>query len=152
MNITITQEQPDSAAASALIRELDALLMPLYPPASRHGYSVDKLIDEAVTFFVLRDDDAPVGCGALKFSGHEYGEVKRMYVRPAFTGRGFAKAMLTHLIEHTRSHGAPLVRLETGIHQYAAIGLYERMGFRRIAPFGPYSDDPNSLCYELFIG
>ena len=26
--------------------------------------------------------------------------------------------------------------------------IYERSGFRRIPPFGPYRDDPVSLCYE----
>jgi putative acetyltransferase len=26
--------------------------------------------------------------------------------------------------------------------------LYERLGFRRIPPFGPYTNDPLSLCYE----
>jgi len=30
-----------------------------------------------------------------------------------------------------------------------AIGLYERVGFKRIAAFGPYVDDPLSRYYEL---
>ena len=40
------------------------------------------------------------------------------------------------------------MRLETGIHQRAAIELYERAGFRRIPPFGDYQEDPLSRCYE----
>jgi putative acetyltransferase len=40
------------------------------------------------------------------------------------------------------------LRLETGIHQREAIALYERRGFHRIPPFGPYTDDPLTLCYE----
>ena len=31
----------------------------------------------------------------------------------------------------------------------AGCGLYEARGFRKIPPFGPYRDDPVSLCYEL---
>jgi ribosomal protein S18 acetylase RimI-like enzyme len=42
-----------------------------------------------------------------------------------------------------------VIRLETGIHQREAIALYEARGFRKIPPFGPYRDDPVSLCYEL---
>lgn len=42
----------------------------------------------------------------------------------------------------------PLLRLETGIHQAEAIGLYERVGFYRIPPFGPYRVDPLSLYFE----
>jgi hypothetical protein len=38
--------------------------------------------------------------------------------------------------------------LETGIYQREAIGPYERQGFYRIPPFGSYTDDPVSLCYE----
>jgi ribosomal protein S18 acetylase RimI-like enzyme len=56
--------------------------------------------------------------------------------------------MLNHLADYTRARGVDLLRLETGIHQAEAIGLYERMGFRRIPPFGAYTDDPLSLFYE----
>jgi hypothetical protein len=44
-----------------------------------------------------------------------------------------------------------LLRLETGIHQAAAIRLYEGLGFQRIPPFGPYTEDPLSRCYEKRI-
>jgi putative acetyltransferase len=40
------------------------------------------------------------------------------------------------------------LRLETGIHQQAAIRLYERLDFQRIPPFGPYTDDRLSRCDE----
>jgi ribosomal protein S18 acetylase RimI-like enzyme len=74
-----------------------------------------------------------------------------MYVRPAFRGRGYGRLMLDHLANFARSRGVGLLRLETGIHQAAAIALYERAGFRRIPPFGPYTDDPVSRCYEMRI-
>jgi ribosomal protein S18 acetylase RimI-like enzyme len=57
--------------------------------------------------------------------------------------------MLDHLIEHARAQGLTVIRLETGIHQHEALALYEGRGFRKIRPFGPYRDDPVSLCYEL---
>jgi len=74
-----------------------------------------------------------------------------MYVRPKSRGLGFAKLLLEHLAEYARSHGVGILRLETGIHQHAAIGLYEQAGFRRIPPFGQYRDDPVSRCYEKRI-
>jgi len=80
--------------------------------------------------------------------GSEYGEIKRMYVRPQFRGLGLAKRMLHHLAAHALAHHVTLLRLETGIHQREAIALYEQWGFRRIPPFGPYTDDPLSRCYE----
>jgi len=151
MAVVIAAERPDTADARALIAELEADLDPQYPPESRHGYSVDKLLAENVAFFLIRDDGVPAGCGGIKLLGTEYGEIKRMYVRPAFRGRHFGELMLNHLSEYARSHRVGLLRLETGIHQHAAIALYERLGFTQIPPFGPYTNDPVSRCYEKKI-
>jgi len=148
MPAIITPEWPDSADAIVLITELEAQLVPLYPVRSRHGYSVEKLIAQGVAFFLLRENGTPAGCGGIQLFGTAYGELKRMYVRPRFRGLGFGKLLLKHLEDYARTHGVGLLRLETGIHQAQAIGLYERMGFRRISPFGSYKEDPLSLFYE----
>jgi putative acetyltransferase len=149
VSVVIAEERPDSPDAVALIGELDAHLGALYAVESRHGFSVEKLLRDGVTFFVARDDGRPAGCGGLLLVGREYAEIKRMYVRPAFRGRRIGRLMLDHLVEHARQHGLTVIRLETGIHQREAIALYEARGFRKITPFGPYRDDPVSLCYEL---
>lgn len=146
--ITIVEERPDTVDASELIFELESVLAPLYAVESRHGFSVDKLIREGVAFFATRYDGMAAGCGGIKLFGTEYAEVKRMYVRPQFRGFGLGKRMLEHLAAYTTQHGITVLRLETGIHQTEAIGLYERFGFQRIPPFGDYFDDPVSLCYE----
>jgi putative acetyltransferase len=149
LGVVITEERPDTPDASALIEELDAHLAKLYAVESRHGFSVEKLLRDGVRFFVARNDGRAAGCGGVLLVGREYAEVKRMYVRPAFRGRGVGRLMLDHLIAQARAHGLTVIRLETGIHQREAISLYERRGFRRIPPFGPYWDDPVSRCYEM---
>lgn len=148
MTIIILPERPDTADARMLIDELEQHLAPLYPATSRHGYSVDKLIKQGVAFFIIRVDDIPASCGGVQLYGTEYGELKRMFVRPQFRGLGLAKLMLEHLEQYTREHHIQLLRLETGIHQKEAIGLYERMGFQSIPPFGDYVDDPLSKFFE----
>jgi GNAT superfamily N-acetyltransferase len=148
MSTIVTPERPDTPDAVALITELEAVLEPLYPQESRHGLSVQRLIAEGVPFFVLRADGTAAACGGVKLFGTAYGEIKRMYVRPQFRGQGFAKAILNHLADYAQSQGVMLLRLETGIHQHEAIGLYERMGFYRIGPFGDYKDDPLSIFFE----
>lgn len=147
----IMAEPPDSSDASVLIAELEAALDPLYPKESRHGYSIEKLLREEVAFFVIHQDGVAAGCGGVKLFGSEYGEVKRVYVRPQFRGLGLAKLMLDHLAGYARERGVGLLRLETGIHQTEAIGLYERMGFYRIPPFGEYREDPLSVFFEKQI-
>lgn len=151
MSAVITRDRPDTPDATSLISELEAHLASRYPEESRHGFSVDKLLAEGVAFFVLRADGTPASCGGIKLVDDAYGEIKRMYVRPAFRGSGFSKLMLDHLASYARLHNIGLLRLETGIYQQEAIGLYERMGFVQIPPFGPYTDDPLSRCYEKHL-
>ena len=88
----------------------------------------------------------------MKLFDNEYGEVKRMFVRPAFRGRGIGVAMLDHLAEYVRERQIKLLRLETGIYQTNAIALYERWGFQRRPPFGEYREDPNSVYLEKRVG
>jgi len=74
-----------------------------------------------------------------------------MHVRPQFRGLGSGKLMLDQLADYARRQGVGLLRPETGIHQHAAIRLYERAGFQSIPPFGEYKDDPLSRFYEKRI-
>lgn len=152
MSFEITEVAPDSPEAVELIRELDAHLWTHpYPLQSRHAFSVDKLLHERVVFFVTRYDGQLAGCGGIKMFGTDYGEVKRMFVRPQFRGKGLGKAMLQRLAEYARSKDANLLRLETGIYEVEAIGLYEGWGFQRRAPFGEYVEDPMSVYFEKSI-
>ena len=149
MPVTIIEARPDSIEAVELLNELDQNLTPhLYPPESRHAFTIEKLLHEAVAFFVSYYDGKAAGCGGLKLFGKEYGEVKRMYVRPEFRGLGLGKAMLNHLAEYALNQQAGLLRLETGIYQTHAIALYERFGFQRRPPFGEYREDPLSIYFE----
>lgn len=148
MTLIITQERPDTADAIRLIEELEATLSPLYPDESRHGYSVDKLIQQGVKFFVVRKDDYPVGCGGVQFYGTDYAELKRMYIHPDYRGQGLSKQLLTHLAEYSQKSGIMTLRLETGIHQTAALGLYRSVGFYEIEAFGDYQPDPLAVFME----
>lgn len=148
MSIAIANVRPDSETAVQLIDELEATLSPYYPDESRHGYNVEKLLHESVAFFILSVDGLPAGCGGVQFYGSAYAELKRMYMRPYYRGLGLSKRLLEHLAAYSRQHGVTVLRLETGIYQEAAIGLYERMGFERIGPFGEYVEDPLSVFFE----
>jgi GNAT superfamily N-acetyltransferase len=106
---------------------------------------------------VLRADGVPVACGALRRlepgswgdgePGPATGELKRMYVLPAWRGRGLSRRVLGELEDRARTQGLRRVVLETGSLQTAAIALYETSGYRRIPPYGGYVDSPLSLCF-----
>ena len=151
MPTVIVAESPDTADARTLIAELDAYLIPLYPIEDHYGYSIEKLLEEGVAFFVIRHDGVTAGCGGIKLFGTAYGEIKRMYVRPALRGLGLGRRMLDHLVTYALHHGVHVLRLETGTYQPEARRLYERYGFQRIPPFGDYEEGPFHLFYEKQI-
>ena len=144
----INTETPDQPEVRAMLEKLDAYCAALYPAESNHLLDIDALLAGDVLFLVARDiDGAAVGCAALANRG-AYGEVKRMYVDEARRGLGTGRKLLEHLAMFARMSGLGELKLETGIHQPAAIGLYEGFGFSRCAPFGDYRPDPLSLFME----
>jgi putative acetyltransferase len=147
--LIINAETPDQPEVRDMLARLDAYCAALYPAESNHLLDVASLMQGDVLFLVARDvDGAAVGCAAL-VNRQAYGEVKRMFVDERRRGLGTGRKLLEHLVMFARMSGLSVLRLETGIHQPEAIGLYERMGFERRAPFGDYREDPLSLFMEL---
>jgi putative acetyltransferase len=141
----IAFESPDQPAVIALIADLDAYQLTLYPPESVYALDLTALMQPEVRFAVARDaSNAIVGCAAVVLSP-AYGEIKRMYVQPAMRGKGLARMLMEALEHATRAAGSPLMVLETGPYQPEAIALYERHGFQRCGPYGGYPDDPMSV-------
>jgi putative acetyltransferase len=58
---------------------------------------------------------------------------------------------MERLEEHLRLQRIPLSRLETGVKQPEALGLYRRLGYLERAPFGKYQIDPLSVFMEKRI-
>jgi putative acetyltransferase len=147
--LIVNAETPDQPEVRDMLARLDAYCAALYPAESNHLMDIASLMQGDVLFLVARDvDGAPVGCAAL-VNRQEYGEVKRMFVDERKRGLGTGRKLLEHLVMFARMSGLSVLRLETGIHQPEAIGLYERLGFERRAPFGDYREDPLSLFMEL---
>ena len=147
-DVTITLESVRQPEVIRLIEALDAYHVALYPAESNHLLSVEALDQPDIRFFVARVGTEAVGCGALRVSTAGYGEVKRMYVLPAARGRNLGRRMLERIEEQARAEGLKCLRLETGIHQREALGLYQSAGFIECGPFGEYVPDPLSVFME----
>src|SRR6478735_4636117 len=109
----------------ALIRELETVLAAEYPPEQRHGLSLDAIFQPHVRFFLARRQGVAVGCGGVALFP-DYAEVKRMYVHHTARGQGVADALLARIEQEVRGSGISVLRLETGVHQIAAMRLYVR--------------------------
>lgn len=149
---SIQLERADQPEVEALIDELDAYQKPLYPPESHHGIDLAALTRPGVLFAVLRDEDGRArGCGALVPDGQGGGELKRMYLQPSHRGGGRARALLAFLEAAGAERGCHTLRLETGIHQHAALALYAAAGYGRRGPFADYGPDPLSVFMEKIL-
>jgi putative acetyltransferase len=147
----IALEPPDQPDVLQLIAELDAYQTALYPAESNHLLDIASLKQPQVLFAVARDPQgAALGCGAVVLAG-EFGELKRMYVPPRFRGQGVAKALMQFLEAEAAQQGCTQLRLETGISQPEALGLYAAAGYQRCGPFGAYADDPLSVFMQKHV-
>jgi putative acetyltransferase len=146
----IEPTDPESDSAQALIAMSDTYMTALYPAESNHLESASALKAPNVLFLGCFVQDQLVGCGAVKILSDEgrYGELKRVFVLESHRGKGYSKAIMEKLEGHLKSSGIALARLETGIRQPEALGLYKRLGYIERAPFGAYADDPLSIFME----
>lgn len=150
--VTIAEEPPRQPAVLRLLEMSDAYAASLYPAESNHLVDLPQLELSTVSFFVARRDSEIVGCCALVEAGDGTAEIKRMFVDPEARGLKIGRLLISALEGKAEKLGLTAVRLETGIHQPEAIGLYKASGYVERAPFGSYQPDPLSLFMEKRVG
>lgn len=137
MTPEIKLESPRQEAVLRLIDLSNAYMASLYPAESNHLVDIAQLEKDNVSFFVVRHDGRVVGCGALVEAGDGTAEIKRMFVDPEARGLRIGKLIMDTLVERGLELGLAAIRLETGISQPEAIGLYRKAGFVDIEAFAP---------------
>lgn len=93
-------------------------------------------------------DKKTAGCVALARNDDDYCELKRLYVKPEYRGRGLSKILCSKVIEDARAIGYRYMRLDTFPFMTSALRLYEEFGFEYI---GKYNDNPaeNAIFMQL---
>ena len=121
------------------------------PPESVHALDLDTLRRPEITFWVVRDGDALLGCGALKQLDPRHGEIKSMRTANVHRGRGVGALTLEHIVAEARRRGYARLSLETGTPAAfdPARRLYARYGFVECGPFAGYAPDPYSTFMTL---
>lgn len=101
--------------------ELAGLPGPYAPPRGR--------------LLLASESEEPVGCAALHPISGTVGEMKRLYVNPAFRSQGVGTRLAERIIAEARTIGFEIIRLDTLPTMSAATRLYESVGLVRCAPY-----------------
>lgn len=138
-------EDPHQADVRLLIEELDAEMAALSIGGDCDLSSAEDLSADYVQFLVARYHGHPIACGALVVKDIDWGEIKRMYVRPVVRRKGLSRAILDHLLDMAKRRDLRKVRLETNTQQTAAVALYRHAGF---APCDAYEDHQSATASD----
>jgi GNAT superfamily N-acetyltransferase len=145
-------------------REIDARYAQPGVPAVTSGPDPRDQVDPSIVFatLLLRVDGEPAGHAAMRdLSGrddHQGGlhpdgtaEVKRVYVAPGFRGRGLSRTLMQAVEDVARAAGVRHLILESGLMQPESLGLYLRLGYDPVEPFGVFADEPDSRCFGKWL-
>jgi len=98
-----------------------------------------KYSEDGGTLLIAWIEGTPAGTIALRRLNDHAGEVKRLYLRPQFRGRGLGRHLVEQVIERARAIGYKTLYADTLPIMKDALSLYARMGFETT---GAYTVDP----------
>ena len=105
--------------------------------------------DEAVYLSYFEGHAA--GMGRISRLRKEAGEIKQMYVRPQYRGRGFAKQMLMKLLLMGRELGYTTFLLDVWMLEFAARHIYQSAGFVEVERYTENSLPLFMVPYYVFM-
>jgi|ERR1035437_5763095 GNAT superfamily N-acetyltransferase len=144
-NLFIEPCEPLSDDALELTRGLFYELEGLYGKGSIENFTEEN--GKFIYFLVVKSGDINIASGAVNHINGTTCEIKRMFVKKEFRGKGLSNLVLNALEEFIRKGGYRRIILETGGKQPEAVSLYRKFGYSEIPCYGRHSLDPDSICF-----
>lgn len=122
----------------------------LYPADCNQLDDTVELSKSNVIFLGAFENSQLTGMGAVKILAEDtrYGEVKRLFIPEAYRGKGISKGIMKSLETILIEQGINIMRLEAGVNQPEALGLYQSLGYIKRDAFGSYTENPYSVFLE----
>jgi predicted DNA-binding protein (MmcQ/YjbR family)/GNAT superfamily N-acetyltransferase len=130
-------EELDETLAEAVAGKFDRSK---YTPYNKR----DKINDVVLVL----DGEEAVGCASFRFYDEKTVELKRVFLREEYRGKGLAVEMLRRLEALAKTAGYSYMILETGHILAASCRCYEKCGYKVIPNYGVYADMPLSVCMK----
>lgn len=119
----------------------------------RSQYTSFNQLDQIKEAMIIYDGQSVVGAGAIR----EYHytdirnatELKRIFIRPEYQGKGYGRKLVEALIAWAKELGYSSMILETGPLLVESCHIYHSVGFQNIENYGPYKGIKDSLCMKL---
>lgn len=148
--IRVERVDPEAPGARRLFRLSDEYMAALYPAEANHMASAEELRVPDAALYGCNMAGVLAACGAVRLMAGDprYGEIKRLFVDPLYRGQGLSRPLMARLEAHVLERGVELVRLEVGVSQPEALGLYRTLGYVERGPFGIYAANPWSVFFE----
>ena len=145
--VRLKRDNSNNPEFRKLILLLDQDLNGMYGK-DQEVYGSHNVIEYIETVVVAYFNNEPAGCGCFKKYDDSTIEIKRMFVKPEFRGKGISKLILNELENWGKQLGYSQTILETGVKQHEAIGLYTKYGYAKIDNYGQYVYMRNSVCMQ----
>jgi GNAT superfamily N-acetyltransferase len=101
---------------------------------------------------ILEVDGKAVGIGVLKHLSEDVGEIKRMYIRPQYRGKGFGNEIYKRLENRAKEYGYKQLRLDTAKFLEAAFHIYSKRGFVEVERYsGGEWDHRNDIHWTVYM-
>ncbi len=103
--------------------QIDFMLEWMYSPAS-----LQQQLQNGVNYLLCYDDEKPAGFAAWVEHGNGKFKLEKLYVLPAWHGKGAGKFIIACIVDLITPRGAHSLQLQVNKHN-AAKSFYEKLGF-----------------------
>ena len=124
----------DYEVAKKLIREYSEI-----KGAESCFVSLDKELADLDTYYkggallIGFENENPIATIAIKHVDDETCEARRLYIKPDYRGKGYARILMNEMLDRSRELGFKKVKFTTKPEVMSVgYGLYKRMGFEEV--------------------
>jgi len=100
---------------------------------------------------LIYEEGLAIGCAGFKHYGNDTAEVKRVFIREDYRGKGLSKQLMDYLERHAKEKGIRKLILETGEPLVEAMELYRKIGYVITENYLYYENKPDSICMKKLL-